>query len=111
MNRGVLQIRVSLQTRRLFDQCFAFRGSIRTVSDCSANAKAEEWNKNLDAAVATRLLYQKPEYAAKRMSLNMSAILDFAVMWYEYARRMSINCSSEQKIHEWLAEKKDTKLG
>lgn len=49
-------IRVSFRTRGLRDQWFAFKYSMRTVTEY-INEKAEEWHSNLDASFANSLLY------------------------------------------------------
>lgn len=41
---------MSLGARGIFDICFVFRDTVRTVSDMKLPEKSQEWRKHFDAA-------------------------------------------------------------
>lgn len=105
MDRDVPFIPVSLRTRRICNQYFEFRDSLRTVPDCFVPAKAEQWQIHLNDSSATRVLNRKSQFTAQGINRSVLARLEMRVIYYDYDRQLSLPMMSEQTMNEWLAEK------
>lgn len=110
LNQEVPWVRVSMRERGLCDLCFAYRDSVRTISEANLDEKAQEWKRHLIMAEKSTQIYRDCKERARQnwethMCNPSSETLHYGMISFDAAAQFNIPMVEDQTHNEYHAEK------